>query len=78
MLCSVTPNSCSVASLRERINDVSGTGATVKKSSGVVCLLCFQGICFWSSCRRNGSVQCLTTVHDSVCSPVDCLAQHEG
>lgn len=33
MLCSVTHNSCSVAGLKERINDVSGTGATgaVKK-----------------------------------------------
>lgn len=35
MLCSVTHNSCSVASLKGRINDVSGTGATVKKSVGV-------------------------------------------
>lgn len=41
MLCSVTHNSCSVVSLKERINDVSGTGATgaVKKGAGVC--VCF-------------------------------------
>lgn len=44
MLCSVTHNSCSVASLKGRINDVSGTGATVKKSVGVC--VCFVSIVF--------------------------------
>lgn len=46
-----------------------------KKKS--VCLLCFQSVCFWPSCRRNGSVHCLTTVSDSVCSPGDCLSQSD-
>lgn len=37
VLCSVTHNSCSVVSLKERINDVSGNGTTgaVKKKKGV-------------------------------------------
>lgn len=43
-----------------------------------VCLLCFQRICFCLSCLRNSSVQCPNPVHDSVCSPVDCLAQDDG
>lgn len=44
VLCSVTHNSCSVVSLKERINDVSGNGTTgavkKKKRSAGVCV-CF-------------------------------------
>lgn len=84
VLCSVTHNSCSVVSLKERINDVSGNGTTgAVKKKGVcvcrgVCLLCFQYICFRSSCLRNGCVLCPTIQYDSVCSPVDCLSHDEG
>lgn len=46
MLYSVTHNSCSVASLKERINDVSGTGETVKKSVRVCVCVC---VCFVSN-----------------------------
>lgn len=72
MLCSVTHNSCSVVSLKERINEVLWTGATraVKKSVGG-CVSALFPTCF----RASSCIHCLTTVY--VCSSVGCLCQYD-
>lgn len=74
MLCSVTHNSCSVVSLKQRINDVlrtAATGVAKKRVQGRVSAL--FPVCF----RAGGCVRCLKTVCDSVCSLVDCVCRYD-
>lgn len=77
MLCGVTHNSCSVVSLKERINDVLRTGATgavkkKKKNTGVC--VCFVSSVFFGA---SAGVHCLKPVCDSICSLVDCLRRYD-